>query len=78
LNKPTIAISYHPKIDALMADTGQAKYCLQMSNFDLEILKERFIELEANSTAVKQQLAKRTKEYRDALEEQYEQLFSKF
>ena len=75
LNKPVMAISYHPKIDLLMADTGQAEYCLQIDNFDVDTLKERFTALEANRDSIKQQLAKRTQEYREALNEQYERLF---
>lgn len=74
MNKPVLALSFHSKIDLLMADTGQAEYCLQIDTFEIETLKERFTALEANSDSIKQQLAKRTEEYREALDEQYDRL----
>lgn len=75
LHKPLIALSYHSKIDELMADTGQAHYCLQISDFDLEVVKERFTELEANRITVSQQIARRACEYCMALDEQYAHIF---
>jgi polysaccharide pyruvyl transferase WcaK-like protein len=75
LSKPVLALSYHKKIDVLMADMGQAEYCLPINCFDLDTLKERFISMEANRQAIKAQMAARTKEYREALDEQYQYLF---
>jgi polysaccharide pyruvyl transferase WcaK-like protein len=78
VNKPVLALSFNSKIDLLMADTGQAEYCLQIDRFDVDTLKNRFLTLEANRDIIKQQLAKRTQEYRESLEEQYERLFGRF
>lgn len=75
MNKPVLALSYHPKVDMLMTDTGQTEYCLPIDSFDVETLKERFISLEMNSNNIKEQLAKRVQEYRDALDKQYKHLF---
>jgi polysaccharide pyruvyl transferase WcaK-like protein len=77
LSKPLVALSYHAKIDELMADTGQARYSLQIHDFELETLKTRFIELEANRETVSQQIAARVAEYRAALDEQYDRIFGK-
>jgi polysaccharide pyruvyl transferase WcaK-like protein len=75
INKPVLALSYHPKIDVLMADTGQSDYCLPIGDFDIDALKDRFTSLVLNCETVKDQLAKRTREYRAALEEQYDHIF---
>jgi polysaccharide pyruvyl transferase WcaK-like protein len=75
LNKPVLALSHHRKVEMLMADLGLSDYCLSIDTFDVDTLKERFMALETNQETIKQQLAKRTQEYRSALEEQYERLF---
>jgi polysaccharide pyruvyl transferase WcaK-like protein len=76
MNKPVLALSFNSKVDLLMEDTGQSKYCLQIDNFKAETLKECFTALETNQHIIKQQLAKRTQEYKEYLNEQYEYLFS--
>ncbi len=73
--KPTLAISYHPKIDMLMKDIGQSEYCLGINDFDVEALKEKFVDLQANFESVKEQLCKKTQEYKTDLNQQYEYLF---
>jgi polysaccharide pyruvyl transferase WcaK-like protein len=75
MNKPVLALSFHSKVDLLMADKGQADYCLPIDKFDVGTLEERFTALEANQESIKQQLAKRNQEYREALNEQYDRLF---
>lgn len=75
LNKPVLALSFHDKIDSLMTDSGQTEYCLPIDDFEVEILKERFLALKENQTVIKEQLAKRTQQYREALDEQYDRLF---
>jgi polysaccharide pyruvyl transferase WcaK-like protein len=75
LHKSLIALFYHSKIDKLMTGIGQAYYCLQISDFDLETLKAWFTELEANRETVRQQIAQRVPQYRTALAEQHERIF---
>lgn len=75
LNKPALALSYHPKIDHLMADMGQAEYCLPIDRFDVATAKERFTEMAANRAAIKATMAARTQAYREALDKQYRALF---
>lgn len=77
LHKPVIALSYHPKIDSLMKNSGQSAYCLPIDQFDVEDLKERFLALQANCESIKKQLEEITIKNRIALEEQYEHIFSK-
>jgi hypothetical protein len=48
---------------------------LPIDKFDVGTLEERFIALEANQESIKQQLAKRNQEYREALNGQYDRLF---
>jgi len=73
--KPVIALSYQAKVDALMEEAGLARYCLPIHNFDLDLLKVRFQELERNSAVIKRQFADLVAARRVALEEQYERVF---
>jgi polysaccharide pyruvyl transferase WcaK-like protein len=72
--KPVIALSYHPKIDSLMEEAGQARYCLPIHEFDLDLLKARFQELEHDSAAIRRHFARLVAARRVALEEQYERV----
>ncbi len=74
VGKPVLALSYHPKIDALMADTGEGDYCLQIHDFDLDVLIRRFQDLWANRDAIQARLARRVDTYRAQLDEQYERI----
>lgn len=76
LLKPVLALSYHPKIDRLMEETGQADYCLPVDNFKVETALERFQRLEANAAAVRDVLAAKVRGFRSALDEQYERIFA--
>lgn len=75
LDKPVLAMSYHPKIDELMKDTSQADYCLPIDHFTLAELQECFTRLEANQDIVRAQIYNCIEEYRQALEEQYDRIF---
>lgn len=74
-SRPVIALSYHPKIDALMTEAGQARYCLPIHDFDLDRLKARFRDLEAGSDTIRQQFTDLVAGRRVALAEQYERVF---
>lgn len=75
LNKPVLALSYHPKIDHLMADMGQAAYSLPIDSFQPEVARELFEAMRADCQQIKQTMAARTRAYREALDEQYRALF---
>jgi polysaccharide pyruvyl transferase WcaK-like protein len=76
LSKPTIALSYEEKVDSLVEAMGQEAYCLPIDQFEVDTLVKRFSELEANAEAIRAVIAKRTREFRAQLEEQYERLFN--
>ena len=54
LCKPTIAISYSPKHDALMADMGVSGFCQPVNPLDFDLLIQRFTELESSSAQLRQ------------------------
>lgn len=74
LEKPVLALSYHPKIDALMAGLGQQDYCLDIDRFDVETMKSRFRSLQDNKDALAARIREKNAIYREALAEQYDRL----
>ena len=42
LNKPVLAIAHHPKVIDLMTDLGLSNYCVDIRDFDLKLLAEKF------------------------------------
>ncbi len=77
LNKPALALSYHPKIDVLMQDTQQAQFCFSIDDFNVETLKERFLLLTENMDAASEEISRRVKRYQEALDEQYRIIFAR-
>jgi len=75
LNRPVIALSYHEKIRALMAESGLADYCQDATELDVPSLIERFTKLVENSEILTSSLKEKSSDYRRALEEQYRQIF---
>ncbi|HEV2987852.1 MAG TPA: polysaccharide pyruvyl transferase family protein [Candidatus Angelobacter sp.] len=76
LGKPVVAISYHEKVDALMAGLGLADFCQDIENIDLDKLVEQFTTLEQCAGILKPQIAQKAEAYRGALEEQYDRIFA--
>jgi polysaccharide pyruvyl transferase WcaK-like protein len=62
LSKPTIAVSYSPKHDALMADMGLPEFCLAVNALDVRELMKLFTELESHSAELRQTLMERNAE----------------
>ncbi len=56
LGKPTICVSYSPKIDSLVWDVGLADYTQDIKSLDVEQLKEQFAQLESRRTQLRDQL----------------------
>lgn len=54
LSKPTISIGYGEKNAVLMADTGLAEYCQQVSSLDVWRLIEQFTDLESHAARLRQ------------------------
>ena len=78
LGKPVLALSYHEKVDSLMAAMGMAQYCHPVRALDPERLMEQFTMLEADATAIERSLYRQAEENRIALERQYEHIFRGF
>jgi len=74
LHRPVIALSYHKKIEALMADAGQSKYCLDINGFNVETLVERFENLVADRKNVEMILTNKAREFRALLDQQYDKI----
>lgn len=75
MNKPLLALSYHRKINMLMANTGQSEYCLPIGNIEVEVMKDKFISISNNRQKIKEQLAIKTQEYQSSLAKQYDYIF---
>jgi polysaccharide pyruvyl transferase WcaK-like protein len=74
LGKPTIAIAYSPKHDALMAQMGVPGFSQPAYPFDFDLLIKRFAELTSNSARLRQTLAERNEASRQLLDEQFAEL----
>jgi len=76
LDKPVISISYHEKIDSLMAAIGLEEYCQHIEHLDVKRLIEQFLQLEKNAEKLRSHIKHKTEEYRRALDEQYISIFN--
>jgi polysaccharide pyruvyl transferase WcaK-like protein len=76
LNKPVVSISYHAKIDSLMAGFGLATYCQDIDHLDLDRLIMQLTVLEKDAPLLKPRLQQTTDAYRKALDNQYDCIFN--
>jgi polysaccharide pyruvyl transferase WcaK-like protein len=78
MSKPVIALSYHEKIDMLVAGAGLSRFCQDVEHIDVDRLFAQVKELESATEEWIQQsdIQQRTVDYRKALDEQYERIFS--
>lgn len=75
LNKPAVAISYHRKLDALMASFGLAAFCQDIAYLDLDTLIGQLTAVERDAPTLKPRIQRTTEGSRRALDDQYERLF---
>ncbi len=75
LDKPAIAISFHPKCTALMSQMKLSAYCHDIHEMEADVLIEQFRRLEQSTGRVKQTIAQGVAAARDQLDEQYDLLF---
>jgi polysaccharide pyruvyl transferase WcaK-like protein len=78
LCKPTVAISYSPKHDALMADMGVSELCVQVDPLDVDLLVRKFIEMETQSNEIEKTLAERNSANDRSLRDQFTILTARF
>jgi polysaccharide pyruvyl transferase WcaK-like protein len=74
LCKPTIAISYGPKHNSLMADMDVAEFLAPVRTLDHDLLTRQFTELEGRAAELRQKLAGRKAANEQLLEEQFSRL----
>jgi polysaccharide pyruvyl transferase WcaK-like protein len=75
LNKPVIAISFHPKCSSLMAEMGLSDYCLDINALRGDLLMSKFRALEANADSLKLMIGEKVERFREQLDEQYRAIF---
>jgi len=76
LGRPVLAISYHEKVDALMEEAGLAAFRQDIESIDVEKMIRQFTTLEEQSNDIKQQLNRKADACREALDDQYNRIFS--
>jgi len=75
MNKPVLGIAYHEKSRALLEQAGLGDYVLNIADFKVDDLIERFSAMEGDAPAIKQRMEERMAPLRRALEEQYDKVF---
>jgi polysaccharide pyruvyl transferase WcaK-like protein len=75
LHKPVIALSYDPKIQAVMAQFGQEAYCLDIEQVTPDVLSERLQSLLRDRPAIERRIAATATAHRALLDRQYDRLF---
>jgi polysaccharide pyruvyl transferase WcaK-like protein len=75
LNKPVLAIAHHPKVTDLMTDLELSSYCVDIRDFDLKLLAERFASMVINADEIKSRMAAGLTRNRQRLRSQFDELF---
>ena len=75
LNKPVLALSSHQKLDSLMAGLELSGYCISLTNLGVDILIERFVQLEKNAEKLRPHVKRKLDQYREALDQEYSVVF---
>lgn len=78
LHKPTLAISFHPKVESLMSSLRMSHLCQYIDNIDVNKLTLQLAALQAGADNVRRDLARETTGYREALETQFEAILKRF
>jgi hypothetical protein len=74
LNKPVIALSDLPKVDALLVDFGLGRFCLPLAGLKAEELAARFVQLQNDAGDLKPYIRDVVEKYRHSVDEQYEKV----
>ena len=75
VNKPVFAIAHHPKVRDLMTDLGLSNYCVDIRDFDLTLLMERFTSMIFNTREIKKCMAASLTRNKQRLRSQFDELF---
>lgn len=76
LNKPVVALSDLPKVDALLADLGLESFCLPLENLKAEELTARFAQLQSDAGNLKPYIRDAVEKYRHLVDEQYAKVYA--
>lgn len=75
VNQLVAAISYHQKVESLVAGVGLGEYCQDIEDLKLDQLIEQVTALERGRDTLRPRVEARIDGYRCALAEQYERIF---
>jgi polysaccharide pyruvyl transferase WcaK-like protein len=75
MNKPVLGLSNQPKMRNLMADMGQADYCLNVDDLDVQSLIDRFKTLDLQRASTTDRIQDIVSDHRRTLYVQYAQLW---
>ena len=76
LNKPVIALSDLPKVDALLIDLGLERFCLPLEGLKVEELTSRFVQLQNDAENLKPYIRDVVEKYRHSVDEQYDKVYA--
>jgi polysaccharide pyruvyl transferase WcaK-like protein len=75
LNKPVLAIAHHPKVVDLMTDLELSSYCVNIRDFDLKLLTEKFASMVISADEIKSRMAASLTRNKQRLTSQFDELF---
>jgi polysaccharide pyruvyl transferase WcaK-like protein len=75
LNKPVLAIAHHPKVTELMAALELPDYCVDIRDFSVSLLADRFASMVNNAEEIKSRMATKLTRNRQLLGNQFDELF---
>jgi polysaccharide pyruvyl transferase WcaK-like protein len=75
LNKPVLAIAHHQKVIDLMTELELSGYCVDIRDFDVKLLAERFASMVINAEEIKSRMAASLTRNRQRLRGQFDELF---
>ena len=78
VTKLVVAISYHEKIEALMAGAGLTEFCQDIEDFDVAKLIDQVALVQENAGSIKHRIGLKTEYYRQELDRQYEHIFGEY
>jgi polysaccharide pyruvyl transferase WcaK-like protein len=76
MNRPVLAISYDRKVTTYMQDVGQGEFCLDIHHIDPQLLINTFLALSLKQELVKDQIAKKTTEFKQSLSIQFDEILN--
>ena len=75
LNKPVMAISYHEKLDSLMASVGLSDFCQDIEHIEIDKLTQQLTALKENAENIRLRIEQAAEENRTELDAQFDQIF---